>query len=84
MKILHVIRRPDDELPLSVARSQQDFHKVAVLLVQDGVLSHEDPGCPVYLCAEDAEARGVGSGPPRVSYPEIVDLLFEHDKVICW
>ena len=59
MKILHIIRNPNDATPLEIAEAQGREHKVSVLLLHDGVYANPDAKIQVYVCAADALARGV-------------------------
>ena len=81
MKILHIIRNPNDATPFEIAGSQSDEHEVAMLLLHDGV--YTKPEFTAYACAADAEARGV-TGHECVDYKKIVQMLFEYDKVVSW
>jgi sulfur relay protein TusB/DsrH len=83
MKILHIIRNPNDETPLEIARSQSEDNEVAVLLLHDAVYAIPDVQFKVYACEADVEARGV-TRHECVDYKKIVELLFEFDKVVSW
>ena len=87
MKILHVFRHKNDPYPLEIARLQAagGEHQVSVVLLQDAVLDPpRDSSLRVMACREDAEARGVDPGVPLVDYEEIVDRIFEADRVVNW
>ena len=81
MKILHIIRNPNDATPLEIARAQSWEHEVTILLLHDAV--YAKPELPAFACAKDAEARGV-TGHECVGYDRIVEMLFEYDKVVSW
>jgi sulfur relay protein TusB/DsrH len=81
MKILHIIRNPNDATPLEIARAQSRDNEVALLLLHDAV--YAKPELTTYACAKDAEARGV-TGHECVDYGRIVEMLFEYDKVVSW
>jgi sulfur relay protein TusB/DsrH len=88
MKILHIIRNPNDTTPLEIAKAQGREHEVAVLLLHDGVYANpvsdaENPDFQVYASAADALARGV-TRHECVDYRKIAKMLFEYDKVISW
>jgi len=83
MKILHIIRNPNDATPFEIAGSQSEEHEVAVLLLHDAVYAIPDVQFKVYACTADAEARGVARH-ECVDYKKIVELLFEFDKVVSW
>ncbi len=81
MKILHIIRNPNDSTPVEIAKAQDGEHDVALLLLHDAV--YLDTGLKAYACADDAEARGVAAH-ERVGYERIVRMLFEYDRVVSW
>ncbi|MBU4374307.1 MAG: hypothetical protein KKD69_03025 [Euryarchaeota archaeon] len=81
MKILHIIRNPNDATPLEIAKAQSKEHEVAILLLHDAV--YAKPDLTAYACTKDAEARGV-TGHECVGYDRIIEMLFEYDKVVSW
>ncbi|MCZ7381158.1 MAG: hypothetical protein O8C64_06270 [Candidatus Methanoperedens sp.] len=81
MKILHIIRNPNDVTPLEIAKAQSKDNEVAILLLHDAV--YTKPDLTTYACTADAEARGV-TGHKCVDYGRIVAMLFEYDKVVSW
>jgi sulfur relay protein TusB/DsrH len=81
MKILHIIRNPNDVTPLEIAKAQSKDNEVAVLLLHDAVYAKTD--LTTYACSEDAEARGV-TGYKCVDYGRIVRMLLEYDRVLSW
>ncbi len=81
MKILHIIRNPDDTTPIEIAQAQSRVHEVAILLLHDAV--YTSPVLRVYACADDAKARGVDRH-ECVGYDRIAKMLFEYDKVVSW
>jgi sulfur relay protein TusB/DsrH len=83
MKILHIIRNPNDGTPLEIAISQSEEHEVAILLLHDAVYAIPNVQFKVYACTADAEARGVARH-ECVDYKRIVEMLFEYDKVVSW
>lgn len=85
MRILHIIRHPREEMAWQVAEAQAGRHEVAVLLLQDGVLSRRATALPLYASAVDLEARGLPAdrGKP-LSDAEIVEVLAAHDRLVTW
>jgi len=81
MKILHIIRNPNDATPIEIAKVQSKDHEVAILLLHDAV--YASLNLPTYACAKDAETRGV-TRHELVGYDKIVRMLFEYDKVVSW
>ena len=85
MKVLHILRDLEEALPLEVARAHQDAgHKVTLLLLHDAVLRQLDFPGQVLACRDDLLARGVEAKYPALDYPEMVQLIFQHDRVISW
>jgi sulfur transfer complex TusBCD TusB component (DsrH family) len=81
MKILHIIRNPNDITPIEIAKAQSRDNEVVVLLMHDDVYASFD--LLTYASADDAEARGV-TRHERVDYQKIVEMIFEYDKVVSW
>lgn len=81
MKILHIIRNPNDATPLEIAKAQGREHEVAILLLHDAVYARCD--LTAYASAADAKARGV-TGHECVDNKRIVQMLFEYDKIVSW
>jgi len=85
MRILHIIRHPGEEMGWQVAEAQAAPHEVAVLLLQDGVLSRRETALPLYASALDLEARGLPADRMKpVTDAEIVDVVAAHDRVVSW
>ena len=85
MRILHLVRRLDDERALSTAREQQrQGHEVTLLLLHDAVLSDIRFEGPVLACQDDLLARRVSGKYQPVDYEGMVKAIFAHDKVISW
>ncbi|MBU4076077.1 MAG: hypothetical protein KKD46_02185 [Euryarchaeota archaeon] len=81
MKILHIIRNPNDTTPIEIAKAQGREHDVTILLMHDAV--YMDPGMKTYACRDDAGARGVTTH-ECVGYDRIVKMIFECDRVVSW
>lgn len=86
MKILHVLKTPQATDALAIARHHQaaEGHQVTVLLIQDGLYTPSQPGLDLLVCNQDLQARGLTRGEKAVSHEEIIDLIFSHDRIICW
>ena len=87
MKILHIIRNPNDATPdatpLDIAKSQSKEHEVSVLLLHDAVYANPGLQIQVYACASDARARRITKH-ECVDFKQIAKMLFEYDKVVSW
>jgi sulfur relay protein TusB/DsrH len=85
VKVLHIIRTHKDEVAhrtIVQIRDSEDVEQ-AVVLIQDGVY-WQPQGLRVFACEEDAGARGITTRYPRLDYGDIIEMIFEHDKVITW
>jgi sulfur transfer complex TusBCD TusB component (DsrH family) len=82
--ILHILRTLRDESAWQLIRTQYDRHSVAVLLMHDAVLAPPPLDVPMYACEADVTARGITSPLPRLSYDQIVDLVFACKRVMVW
>lgn len=83
-RVLNILRRPDDEEAVAVARHQAAPGEVSILYIHDAVYRPGEPDLPTFASRPDVEARGVASQCRLVDDEEIVRLIFEHDRVICW
>jgi sulfur transfer complex TusBCD TusB component (DsrH family) len=82
--ILHILRTLKDESAWQIIRIQHDTQPVAVLLMHDAVLVPPPLDVPMYACEADVMARGITSPLPRLTYDQIVDLIFACARVIVW
>jgi hypothetical protein len=82
--ILHILRALRDESAWQMIRSQRDMRPVAVLLIHDAVLAPPPLEVPMYACEADVMARGITSSLPRLTYDQIVELIFACKQVIVW
>ena len=81
MSTLHILTRPDDQLALDAIA--HDAGSVTILLLQDGVYTGvEAPR--VFAGEADVRARGLDCPYRLVDDAAVVDLIVEHDRVICW
>lgn len=81
---LHILRSLRDESAWQTIRMQHDMQSVAVLLMHDAVLAPPALEVPMYACEADVTARGITSPLPRLTYGQIVDLIFACKQVMVW
>ena len=84
MKTLHIIRNIDDKLAQEMIHHDSAKEDVAVLLIQDGVLSNLQVTGDIYASVNDVEARGLNTTYRLVDYSSICQLIIDHDRVIVW
>jgi sulfur transfer complex TusBCD TusB component (DsrH family) len=82
--ILHIVRALQDESAWQIIRAQRELQPVAVLLMHDAVLAPPPLDVPIYACEADVLARGITSPLPRLTYDQIVDLIFACKQVMVW
>lgn len=82
--ILHILRALRDDSAWEIIRAQHEQHPVAVLLMHDAVLAPPALEVPMYACEADVMARGITSPLPRLTYDQIVDLIFACKRVMVW
>jgi sulfur transfer complex TusBCD TusB component (DsrH family) len=82
--ILHILRTLSDESAWQIISTQHDMQAVAVLLIHDAVLAPPPLDVPMYACEADVMARGITTPLPRLSYDQIVDLIFACQRVMVW
>ena len=82
--ILHILRTLRDESAWQIIRTQRDLQPVAVLLMHDAVWAPPPLDVPMYACEADVMARGITSPLPRLTYDQIVDLIFACKRVMVW
>jgi sulfur transfer complex TusBCD TusB component (DsrH family) len=82
--ILHILRTLRDESAWQIIQTQRDMQPVAVLLMHDAVLAPPPLDVPMYACEADVMARGITSPLPRLTYDQIVDLIFACKQVMVW
>jgi len=82
MKILHIIRDPQETLAIELATQQSE--EAALLLVQDGVFLRQAFPGRIHALADDIAARNLAAPYGPVDYEGAVKLIFEYDKVVVW
>lgn len=89
MPTLHIITQSDDQLALDAIA--HDPRPATILLLQDGVYLGVEaprpdrrPSGRVFAGEADVRARGLDCPHQLVDDAAVVDLIVEHDRVICW
>jgi sulfur relay protein TusB/DsrH len=87
MRVLHLIRRPNDRLAFEAAGRQG--REATVLLIQDGVravIQGVGPGAAgtIYVSADDVQARGVETDYPGLTAVQMSELIVSHERVLVW
>ncbi len=81
-KTLYIVSKGPDRDGVSLLPDrfvpEQD---VSVVLIQDGVTHQTLPFSDVYVLSDDLLSRKLASPFPRVSYQDLLRMIFEADKV---
>lgn len=84
VKILYILRREEDTWVQEVIDHARGRGEVSLLLIQDGVLSKLKEDSEIFASVHDVLARGITVSYKLIDYPEMCQLIVEHDKVIVW
>lgn len=82
--ILHIVRKAPGGLFYQVVRSQRNARRLTIVLLPGAQIGDVDlPGQILELGSRKKGGKNTGLV-PRISYPELVDLIFEHQRIFCW
>ena len=81
---MHLVRQASDPFPFWVMENQGRENQVTCVLIQDACLTTHPIKVPCYLLKEDAEARGITTSRPLIDFKQLVDMIFNHDRLSCW
>jgi sulfur transfer complex TusBCD TusB component (DsrH family) len=84
VRVLHLIRDPDERFGLEMARRQAATDAVVVVLLQEGVRLAAPPAVPTVALSEDVRARAEPAGWQLIDAPHLIRLLETHDRVFIW
>ena len=85
MKIIHILRSPNDTLALETLNKQSEHMEVTVILLQDAISVQEISAQHLFvleegICKDRIKETSIRS----INYRDFLNLIFEHDKVLCW
>ncbi len=89
MKLLFIVKEKKDlNFLLSMyGKSQTEMaNKITILLIHDAVLVESIPNNDfrLFACNDDVKARGVDTLFNTLDYVQMLKLIADCDKVICW
>ncbi len=84
MKILHLVKKANDSFPFWIMENQCQQNQVTCVLIQDACLTTRPIKVPCYLLKEDAEARGITTTLPVIDFKQLINMIFDHDRLNCW
>jgi sulfur transfer complex TusBCD TusB component (DsrH family) len=83
-RVLHIVRRREDTLAMSVIAAQSRDRSVEVVLVQDGVFVELPATLAVSVNGDDVAARGIDTPYRRVGYDDIAKMVCDAVCVTVW
>ncbi|HEX9756453.1 MAG TPA: hypothetical protein VGB26_01480 [Nitrospiria bacterium] len=84
MKTLHVVRTLKERIPFDLAIQFKEYHRNAILLIQEGVYYKGPFPQDCFISATDLTARGIASSLPTLTDDEICKMIVEYDRTIIW
>lgn len=85
MKNIWLLTKMPDQTNIPLLKRLTGQHD-AVVCIQDGAyfLRQETAGwpCPLYATRDDLDARGIQTPHAAITYAELIDLIFQAEKVI--
>ena len=89
MKILFVVKEKTDLdflLEMYEKPQREMDNKITFLLIHDAVLAESTSNTDfrVFACNDDIKARGVDTLFNTLDYLQVLKLMADCDKVICW
>lgn len=89
MNILFIVKEKNDldYLLKMYDKSQVKVpNEIALLLIHDAVLVEIncDNDFKIFACSDDVKARGVNVSFDTLNYKQMLKLMADYDKVICW
>ncbi len=84
MKILHILREPEDAFSREVMERQSREHRITVVATAGASASMASlPGRKMALW-DGGGADATGALVPGITYGDLLDLIFRHDRLFCW
>ncbi len=89
MRILYIVKEKTDldYLLKMYDKSQAKMTgELTLLLIHDAVLIGQDPinNFKVFACSDDVKARGINTPFDTLDYKQMLKLIADCDKAICW
>ena len=84
MRLLHLLRKPPDTLTKEMLEKQSHEHEITVVLIQQGVLTEVELPGHVFALDEDLLKEGLERNASKISYRELLGLIFDHERIFCW
>ncbi|OGW01428.1 MAG: hypothetical protein A2Z59_10260 [Nitrospinae bacterium RIFCSPLOWO2_02_39_17] len=85
MKILHILRDPNNKYAIEAVTSHGIDTDTELILMHDAVyLKISCAGVKTFACKNDVDTRGIKSAWETIDYDDIIKKVFESDLVTCW
>ena len=83
MKILYLIRRQPDEMAKEMIVKHSDEHEITIVKLQDAVWWKENFPGRMFAIADDVRKRSASSNVPLIGYNDLLNLIFQNDRILC-
>ena len=84
MKILFLLHSQPDDLVKEMIEKQSLEHEVKIVLIQDAVGLEESLPGQILALEDDLQKRSISGNVPTIGYNELLGLIFQNDRVLCW
>jgi sulfur transfer complex TusBCD TusB component (DsrH family) len=84
MKILYIVRSQPDDLVKETIEKQSAEHEINIVLIQDAVRMEESLPGHMFALEDDLQKRSLSRNIPAIGYNELLELIFQNDRVLCW
>lgn len=89
MKLLFIVKEKNDLnflLKMYEKPQRETDNKITFLLIHDAVLAKSIPNNDfrLFACNDDVKARGINTLFNTLDYVQMLKLIADCDKVICW
>lgn len=83
-RTLHILKNKTDRVPIDLIKHIEKFQKIAIVLIQDAVEMNISPlKTPALVLLEDLPSFAETSH-QKITYDQLLDLIFEYDAVVSW
>ena len=89
MKLLLLLKEKkdfDSILELYVKNRPEKVDEILLILIHDAVLvqTRSLDGIKIFACSDDVKARGIDTQFETIDYSQIIKLMADCEKVVCW
>lgn len=83
-KTLHILKNKKDQTPLDFIKQIEGAQKIAIILIQNAVLMDLSVLKTQPLVLTEDPCLGTKTSHQKISYEEMLAMIFEYDAVVSW